>query len=70
MLELPGGKLWAIDIKRGSSARLEKGFHHACADLRPAARFVVYSGAERYPMAKDIEAIGLRELASELQRAG
>src|SRR5229473_887369 len=48
LLEIPGAGLWAIDVKRGLSARPERGFHQACADLRPDRRFLVYSGAERY----------------------
>ena len=67
LLELPGTRgLWAIEIKRGLTARTEKGFHHARADLGPAKSFVVYSGAERYPLGPDIEAIGVRELAQIL----
>lgn len=66
VLELPGGKLWAIEIKRGLAPKLEKGFHHAREDLKPERSFVVYSGSERYPMAENVEAIGLRQLAAAL----
>ena len=66
VLELPGGKLWAVEIKRGLAPRLEKGFHHAREDLQPDQCFVVYSGEERYPKAEGIEVIGLRELATML----
>ena len=38
----------------------------ARSDLAPAASFVVYAGTERYPMAPGIEAISLRDLATEL----
>src|SRR5262245_46092650 len=30
--------------------KVERGFHNACADLRPERRFVVYAGAERFPL--------------------
>lgn len=67
VLELPGKcGLWAIEIKRGLSASPGKGFHNAREDLKPKQSFVVYSGEERYPSAKGIEAIGLREMASLL----
>ena len=49
ILEVPGGKIWAIEIKRGLSPKLEKGFHFAYEDLKPEKAFVVYSGQERYP---------------------
>jgi predicted AAA+ superfamily ATPase len=65
-LEIPGHGLWAIDIKRGLSARPEKGFHNACEDLRPTRRFVVNSGSERFRISEGVEAIGLREMAAQL----
>ena len=70
LLEMPGTELWAIEIKRGLSPNLEKGFHHARADLKPTRSFIVYSGKERYPKADGVEAIGLRELAEELAAVG
>jgi hypothetical protein len=67
VLTLPGGEMWAIEIKRSSAPTLEKGFHFACADLKPKRRFVVYPGEERFPLGSDTEAIGLRELGQSLQ---
>lgn len=66
LLELPGRRLWAIEIKRGLAPKLEKGFHYARADLKPEKTFVVYSGSGRYPVAEGIEAISVRELAALL----
>lgn len=67
VLALPGDALWAIEIKRGSAPRVERGFHQACADLQPARKFVVYGGSERFPLNAETDAIGLRELAGELR---
>lgn len=66
LLELPGGRRWAVEIKSGLSPRLEKGFHFARQDLKPGKSFVVYAGDDRYPLDEGVEAIGLRELASIL----
>ena len=64
MLELPHGHgLWAIEIKRGLTASPGRGFHNAREDLKPAQSFVVYAGDERYPIAKGVEAISLKEMA-------
>ena len=69
LLELPGKRgPWAIEIKRGLSAGPGRGFHHAREDVKPECAFIVYSGEERYPIAKDVEAIGLREMASLIER--
>jgi hypothetical protein len=69
VLTLPGGKLWAIEIKRSSAPKVESGFHIACADLKPSKRFVVYSGTERFPLNADTDAIGLGDLGQALQAA-
>ncbi len=66
VLEIPGHGLWAIEIKRGLSAKPGKGFHSACADLQPNRRFVVYSGLARYPISTDTEAIGLKDMVALL----
>lgn len=68
LLSLPSGELWAIEIKRSSAPTVEKGFHFACADLKPKRKFVVYPGNERFSVASETDAIGLRELG-ELLRA-
>ena len=66
VLEIPGHGLWVFDIKRGMSARPEKGFHLACGDLRPARCFFVSSGHDRYPITGGVEAIGLTDIMTTL----
>ena len=68
-LQLPNGELWAIEIKRGRAPRLDRGFHNARADLRPAHAFVAHSGDERFPVTEGVEAISVSELAMLLQNA-
>lgn len=70
VLDLPGRSApWTIEIKRGLSTKLGKSYHSARQDLKPAKSFIVYAGEDRYPIAPDLEAIGLREMASLLQDA-
>jgi predicted AAA+ superfamily ATPase len=66
VLALPGGARWVIEIKRSLSPKLEKGFHQTCADLAPESRFVVYPGAERFPLARGVDAISVRDLGARL----
>jgi hypothetical protein len=66
LLEIPGHGLWAVEIKRGLSARPEKGFYLACEDVKPTRSFVVNSGTERYAITLGVEAISLKEMASVL----
>lgn len=66
VLTLPGGDLWAVEVKRSSSPKIERGFHLACEDLKPKRRFVVYPGNERFELEGGTEAISLVDLAREL----
>ena len=60
---------WAVEIKKSLTAKPSRGFWNAVEDLAPNRAFVVHSGAERYPLAPRVEAIGLAELAAELELA-
>jgi len=65
VLHWPSGEEWAIEIKRSLAPTLERGFHHALADLAPQRAVVVYPGAESYRVASAVEAVGLRELCEQ-----
>jgi hypothetical protein len=67
LLELPRGDVWAVEIKSGQTPRLERGFHHAREDLKPARSLVVCAGDARYSLGDGIEVIGLLELMNELR---
>lgn len=66
LLNWPGGQLWAIEIKRSSAPKVERGFHSACDNLKPSQKWVVYPGPETYPLAADIQAISLHGLCAKL----
>ena len=68
ILELPGSKIWALEIKSGLTPKLVKGFHNALEDIQPDRNFVVYSGKDRYPATEETEVIGLYELMEGLVR--
>jgi predicted AAA+ superfamily ATPase len=64
LLTVPGQGLWAFEIKRSLAPKVERGFHHACADLNPTRRILVYPGRDSYPIGDGIEVTPLR-LAGE-----
>ncbi|MCX5691800.1 MAG: ATP-binding protein, partial [Planctomycetota bacterium] len=66
LLEMPGGQLWAFEIKHGLSPKMERGFHQAREDLKPSRSYVVYPGSERYRTSADVEVIGVPEMAGIL----
>ncbi len=71
VLELPGEHgLWAIEIKRGLTAKPGKGFHNSREDIKPDRSFVVHAGEDRYPLTEDVEAISLVDMAREIRQIG
>ena len=68
VLELPGRAApWAIEIKHSLAPRPTRGFHHALEDVRPEKAFVVYAGTERYPLTREVEVVGVRQMAEVLR---
>lgn len=59
LLTPPGEKPWAIEIKRSLTPRLEKGFYHACEDLQPQKRIVIYPGQESFPLPNGVTVMSL-----------
>ncbi len=66
LLVWPGGDVWAIEVKRSLSPKVERGFHAACADLLPQRKLVVYPGTESVPLGHDVTATPLQALCDEL----
>lgn len=66
LLAWPGGELWAIEVKRSLSPKVERGFHAACEDLAPVRKLVVYPGTESFPLGHDILAVPLATLCQQL----
>ena len=66
LLQLPDQQLWAIEIKRTTAPRTSRGFELAANDLAAARRFVVYSGAEEFPLSASTTAAPLETAMAEL----
>ncbi len=66
VLEMGGGEIWAVEIKRASAPRVSRGFHIACEDVKPTRKLVVHGGDQSYPLRADIEAVTLEDVCSEL----
>jgi predicted AAA+ superfamily ATPase len=64
--EIGPGKLVAIEVKSSSVPGISRGFHSGCADLSALARWVVYPGAESFPLGDGVEAVSLVEAGRRL----
>ncbi|WP_028710596.1 ATP-binding protein, partial [Paracoccus pantotrophus] len=66
VLTLPGGTIWAVEVKRNLAPKVERGFHSACEDLQPARRIVLYPGDEAFPLPNGIEVMSLHQFGQDL----
>ncbi|MEB2784874.1 ATP-binding protein [Algoriphagus persicinus] len=69
VLELGSTEIWGIEIKKSSAPTISSGFHRACEDIGVTKKYVVYSGADRFPMKGDIEAVGVTEFIGMIAKA-
>lgn len=67
LLAKAGQPYMAIEVKRSTAPALSKGFDVACDDLGLTRRYVVYPGAELFPMRYGATAIDLQSLMRLLQ---
>jgi predicted AAA+ superfamily ATPase len=66
VVEIPGKGTTAIEIKRTVTPQISKGFRLGCEDINPARRFYVIPRGSAFPLDKDTQAIGLKELLAVL----
>jgi predicted AAA+ superfamily ATPase len=66
LLVWPSGDIWAIEVKRSLSPKVERGFHAACDDLLPTRKVVIYPGNATFPLGHDVTAMPLAALCQEL----
>ena len=62
-----GGEHWAIEVKRSTTPKVERGFYSACEDIKTVKKWVIYPGAEVYPLGGGVQVmplhIAMRSLA-------
>lgn len=68
VIEKNSQQRYAIEIKRSQAPSVSKGFYLGCEDLQATKQFVVYSGTERFPISKNVTAVSLLEMMSEISR--
>lgn len=66
VIETADRATWAVEVKRSVAPKLTRGFYEASKDIKADKKFVIYSGAERYPLPDETEAIGLLDFLNLL----
>ncbi len=67
ILKLPGGALWAIEVKRTTSPKVTRGFHIAADDLDVAERLLVYAETRDVPGQGGLRAMPLSAVIDRLR---
>ncbi|AEI96435.1 hypothetical protein RLO149_p830040 (plasmid) [Roseobacter litoralis Och 149] len=67
ILKLPGGALWAIEVKRTTSPKVTRGFHIAADDLDVAERILVYAETREVPGQGGLRAMPLSAAIDRLR---
>lgn len=57
----------AIEIKRSLAPSVSKGFHLGCEDIKAKHRYIVYPGAEQYPISNGVIVMPLVDMMTELR---
>ena len=66
LFERGGSVEMVIEVKRSTAPTLSRGFNLARQALKPREAYLVHGGADSWPMADGVTAIGLRELMQRL----
>ena len=61
VLRLPGGDIWAVEIKRTTAPRVSRGFHTGAEDIKADRKLLIYAGEHDVPVAEDIRAMPLEK---------
>lgn len=67
VLRLPGGEIWAVEVKRTTTPKVSRGFHQAAEDIAATRRLLVYAGAHEVPMPRELRALPLPAALSLLR---
>ena len=67
LLRLSSKALWAIEIKKGTTPKVTRGFHQACEDVQATQKYIVYGGDDEFPVNHDTTVISLAKLLTCLR---
>ncbi len=70
VLQVPGAKVLAVEIKRSLAPGRSKGFEIASDDVGATHRYVVYPGSETFPLDRRTTAIPLGALVAAIMKKG
>ncbi|KAA3615223.1 MAG: ATP-binding protein [Planctomycetota bacterium] len=70
LLKLPGPETWSVEIKRGAAPKLSRGFHTASEDVEATQKYLIYGGADEFPIKQETTVISLERFMNKVQQMG
>ena len=70
LITWPNGEHWAIEIKRSTTPKVERGFYSACEEVRPSRKWLIYPGSEGYSLGDEIEVMPVHTAMQTLVHQG
>ncbi|MET4104538.1 putative AAA+ superfamily ATPase [Roseovarius sp. MBR-78] len=61
VLRLPGGDIWAVEIKRTTAPKVSRGFHVGAEDIKASRKLLIYAGEHDVPVAEGVRAMPLEQ---------
>ena len=61
VLRLPGGDIWAVEIKRTTAPKVSRGFHTGAEDVKASRKLLIYAGEHDVPVAEGVRAMPLEQ---------
>lgn len=59
VIEFNPSKVWAIEVKRSLTPKVEKGFYSGAEDVKAERKLIIYPGNDNYKITNDIEVVSL-----------
>ena len=61
VLRLPGGDIWAVEIKRTTAPKVSRGFYVGAEDIKASRKLLIYAGEHDVPVAEGVRAVPLEQ---------
>ena len=61
VLRLPGGDIWAVEIKRTTAPKVSRGFYVGAEDVKASRKLLIYAGEHDVPVAEGVRAMPLEQ---------
>ncbi|WP_420388521.1 ATP-binding protein [Roseivirga sp.] len=66
VIEFSPKKVWALEVKRSLTPKVEKGFYSGAEDVQAERKLIIYPGNDNYKLAHDVEVMSIGQICQLL----